>query len=112
MRSYFFWLGVFAAFALVIYDIKYSVNNERNITAKMEAELLTERKRLHILEVEWSMLTRPERISALAQKHLPLQQIGKTQFLTNEQAMWRVSHEYQPENQLNNNKVNQLVNYE
>ena len=112
MRNYFFWLGVFAAFALVIYDIKYSVQNERAITAKMEAELLNERKRLHILEVEWSMLTNPQRISAMAEKHLPLQQISKPEFLTSDQAMWRVSHEYQPEEITDKSKAGQLVNYE
>jgi hypothetical protein len=97
MRNYFLWLLIGAFSALVIYDIKYSVKDAHKITVQMEAELLKERQRMNILEVEWAMLTRPERISLLAAKHLPLTAINKERFMPEEDAMWRVSHEYSPE---------------
>ncbi len=122
MRNYFVWLLLFAIVALAIYDVKYSVKDAHKVTMQMEAELLRERQRLSILEVEWAMLTRPERIKAMAQKHLPLlvevnevqnnpqnaaqiaskvsginsginSDINKVRFLEEEQAIWRISAE-------------------
>jgi hypothetical protein len=97
MRNYFVWFILCATLALGIYDIKYSVKNARKVTAEMEAELLRERKRVHMLEVEWTLLTRPERISALAQKHLHLVPINAQEIMDEEQGAWRVSYDYAEE---------------
>jgi cell division protein FtsL len=97
MRNYFVWFILCATFALGIYDIKYSVKNARKITAEMEAELLHERQRVHMLEVEWTMLSRPERIAALAKKHLNLVGINPEQVMDETQGAWRVSYDYAEE---------------
>jgi hypothetical protein len=97
MRNYFVWFILCATFALGIYDIKYSVKNARKVTAEMEAELLRERQRVHMLEVEWTMLTRPERIAELAKKHLELVAIQPETVMDETQGAWRVSYDYAEE---------------
>ncbi len=109
MRNYFVWLCVFAFFALLIYDVKYSVGDAHKVTLKMEAELQRERQRFSILEVEWAMLTRPERIKAMAAKHLPnlievnnlsvagaglngkISTVADMRLLEEQAAIWRIS---------------------
>jgi hypothetical protein len=91
MRSYCFWAALFSLIALVLYDIKYNVHSAQNETRALEAQLIKERKRLQMVELEWTMLTRPERIKVLAEKHLQLQSLDSKQVMNEEGAIWRAS---------------------
>jgi cell division protein FtsL len=92
MRRYFFWFCVLACIALVLYDIKYNVHTAQKETRRLEAELVKERTRLQMVELEWTMLTRPERIRVLAEKHLQLQPIAPERLMLQDTAMWNASH--------------------
>jgi hypothetical protein len=91
MRRYFFWFGFLAIIVLVLYDIKYSVHTAQSETRALEAQLLKERERLQMVELEWTMLTRPERIAALTAKHLSLKPILTEQLMVEDAAMWKAS---------------------
>jgi cell division protein FtsL len=91
MSRYFFWAGMFTLIALVLYDIKYSVHSAQKETAALEKQLVAERQRLQMVQLEWAMLTRPERISALAKKYLTLTPLKTDQVMLEDAAVWRAS---------------------
>ena len=91
MRSYLCWFGICAFCALMIYDVKYNVHNAQKETRALERQLMQERERLHMAELEWTHLSRPDRIAALAQKHLSLQLVGQGAHHTQNVALWKIS---------------------
>jgi hypothetical protein len=97
MRSYCFWAVMLAVLALVLYDIKYNVHSAQKETRTLEAQLVKERTRLQMVELEWTMLTRPERIKVLVEKHLRLQALHPEQVHHTDGAMWRVANPATPE---------------
>ncbi len=72
MRNYCMWVIVCVAVALLVYDVKYSVQDMHQETQRLKAELIRERERVHMLELEWTQATRPERIRALAEQYTSL----------------------------------------
>ncbi len=95
MGKYFFWFAVFSCFCFLVYEVKYNVQEAQRKTHQMEAELLAERERIHMLELEWARLTRPERIRLLADKYLDLRPAQPQRIMTEDKALWSVS--YMPE---------------
>ena len=91
MRNFLLWCAVFAFCALFIYDIKYNVHNAQKDTYVLERQLIKERERLHMVELEWTRLSRPERIAALAKQHLTLHFLDSEQLMPQEIAMWKIS---------------------
>lgn len=66
------WLGLAAGVAFGLFQLKYEVHRlEGRLTAVRE-DIRREREAVHVLEAEWSYLNRPERIAALARRHLRL----------------------------------------
>jgi cell division protein FtsL len=92
MRNYFVWICVFAVTALTLYDLKYNVRSVQKETERLEQELIDEKRRLATLEVEWVYVSRPERIKALANRHLQLEPINTTQMIQAENSVWNASH--------------------
>lgn len=72
MRSYLLWMGLGALIALLVYDIKHSVQDSQAETRRLQAELRREQERLHMLQLEWTYLTKPERIARLSERYLDL----------------------------------------
>ncbi len=68
MNRLFFMLALFVA-ALAIGAVYES---ERRYDAAEDEALRATRRDIHVLDVEWSYLTRPERLEELAALHLPL----------------------------------------
>lgn len=66
------WL-VFVAFGFVsLCMLKYKVQAVKQEVARVERQLMEEKKNLHVLEAEWSYLARPERLAQLSAKYLQL----------------------------------------
>lgn len=63
-----------------VYKIKYESTLQAERVAKLRTEIRREQDMIANLRAEWSKLDRPERIQALAQRHLPLKQIDARQF--------------------------------
>jgi cell division protein FtsL len=76
-------LVVIAALVLAaawVYEIKYAATRQTERVAKMRAEIRRERDATAALRAEWSQLDNPDRIQALARRHLTLRSIDATQF--------------------------------
>ena len=67
------WLILFAALASGLYLVKYKVQDVKDVNTALQQNIQNEALALELLEAEWVYLNRPKRLSALAQKHLPLE---------------------------------------
>jgi cell division protein FtsL len=63
----------FAIAAFGLYIVKYAVQDVQRDVTTLQTEVKDERESLHLLNAEWAYLNRPERLHALADKHLDLQ---------------------------------------
>jgi hypothetical protein len=81
-------IGVLAALVLAaadVYKIKFDSTLQAERVAKLRAEIRRERDAVAALRAEWTALDTPERIQALARRHLPLKPIDVSQFDTLDQ---------------------------
>lgn len=68
--------------ALYAYSVKYETILFSEQIVKVEHSIEREQDRINMLRAEWAYVTRPERLQALADKHLPdMQQIATNQIL-------------------------------
>lgn len=58
--------------SIILFDIKYKVQNTRKELNKVEAEIIQNKEDIHILKAELSYITKPEILAKLSQKHLNL----------------------------------------
>ena len=75
-------IGVLAALVLAagdVYKIKFDSTLQAERVAKLSAEIRRERDAVAALRAEWTALDSPERIQALARRHLPLKPIDISQ---------------------------------
>ena len=77
----FVWLGISAAVAFVVFMIAYEVRHLEEVEAELTRALAAERETMHVLRAEWSYLNRPERLEALATKHLGLAPLAAQQMI-------------------------------
>lgn len=73
---------VLVSAAAYVYKIKYESTLNVAQVAKLRAELDRERNSIAALRAEWSKLDAPQRIQALAQRHLTLRPLDVTQYDT------------------------------
>lgn len=66
-----------AAFGL--YLVKYTVQDVQRDVAALQEDLNKEQESLHLLNAEWAYLNRPERLRALADRHLDLMPLDSRQ---------------------------------
>lgn len=67
-----FWCGVILVAAVGLYFVKYRVQALKEEVASVAAEVAREQDALHVLKAELAYLSRPERLSRLADRHLEL----------------------------------------
>jgi len=76
-------IGVLAALVLAaadVYKIKFDSTLQAERVAKLRGEIRRERDAVAALRAEWTALDKPERIQALALRHLKLKAIDISQF--------------------------------
>jgi hypothetical protein len=66
--------------AAYVYKIKFEATLQAERVSKLRAEIRRERDAIAILRAEWTQLDRPDRIQALAQRHLKLRPVEVAQF--------------------------------
>src|SRR5688572_21814731 len=64
-------LGLLVA-SYFIYDLEHATRNGERELARLEGRIKEEGESYKLLIAEWSLLTRPDRIQHLAEKHLQL----------------------------------------
>jgi cell division protein FtsL len=65
--------------AVNVYTIKYESAVRAEQVAKLAAEIKHERETIAALRAEWALLDNPERIQALARRHLALKMLDPAQ---------------------------------
>jgi cell division protein FtsL len=68
-----FLMGCLVSAAIGVYSIKYEATLQAEKVAKLRRSIVTERIAIGALRAEWASLSQPERLEALARKHLDLQ---------------------------------------
>ncbi len=71
-RSTCLWLTLAAMVGFGLFHVSYEVQRLESKLHQLNSEILKEQRQIHVLKAEWSYLNRPERLSALASRHLDL----------------------------------------
>lgn len=66
------YMASFAALAMGLYLVKYSVQDVQRDVVSLRENLAVEKESLHLLNAEWAYLNRPDRLRQLAERHLDL----------------------------------------
>lgn len=74
-------IGALVSSALYAYTIKYETTLEAEQLQKLKAKAQRERDAIAVLKAEWQFLNRPDRLQALADRHLDLQPLTTTQIV-------------------------------
>ncbi len=72
-------IGALVSSALYAYTIKYETTLEAEQLQKVRMKAQRERDAIAVLKAEWQYLNRPDRVQALADRHLDLQPFSVTQ---------------------------------
>jgi hypothetical protein len=75
-------LSLTAAVSIGLYALSYEVQRLEDVLADTNADLLRERELVQVLEAEWSFLNQPDRLRALAVRHLDLVPVEPHQIAT------------------------------
>lgn len=65
--------------ALVLFSVKYQVQDLEEELSALNRELAAERKAVRVAQAEWSYLTEPERLLRLSKRHLRLEPLRPDQ---------------------------------
>lgn len=72
-------IGALVSSALYAYTIKYETTLEAEQLQKIKMKIHREKDAIAVLKAEWQYLNRPDRLQALADRHLDLQPFSVTQ---------------------------------
>ncbi|MBR1734036.1 MAG: hypothetical protein IJ730_01080 [Alphaproteobacteria bacterium] len=78
-KSTVFFIFLTCAICSWLFYLKYSVIDIENRIRYAKKQIIEEKKNLHILKAEWKSLTSPDRIQALAKRHLDMKQMDVSQ---------------------------------
>ena len=67
------WVAMIGAMAFGLFQLKYAVQAREDELVRLNRDLIASKRVIHVLHAEWSYLNRPERLAALAERHLALQ---------------------------------------
>ena len=65
------WIGIAGVASIALFHIKFQVEQLQDELNSLNKQILEEQKAVHVLQAEWSYLTRPKHIESLAARLLP-----------------------------------------
>lgn len=68
-----------AALSVVLFSVKYQVQELEGELTSLERGILGEQRAIHVLRAEWAHLNDPERLRQLAEKHLNMGPVSARQ---------------------------------
>jgi hypothetical protein len=68
-----FWLCMAGCVGYGLYQLKHEVQALESDLFRVNRQILAEQEAIHVLHAEWSYMTQPARLQALASRHLDLQ---------------------------------------
>jgi cell division protein FtsL len=74
-----FWTTAVILVGYAMFQVKYEVAQQEDELAKVTRQIGASREAIRVLNAEWSFLTQPARLSALAKRHLNLAPIATAQ---------------------------------
>jgi cell division protein FtsL len=66
--------------AVIVYRVKYEATRQAEEVAKLKLQISREREQIAELKAQWARLNRPDRLQALAERHLNLKPLAIEQF--------------------------------
>ena len=66
------WVALIGAMAFGLFQLKCAVQAREDELTRLNRALIASEEAIHVLHAEWSYLNRPERLAALAARHLDL----------------------------------------
>ncbi|WP_456305149.1 cell division protein FtsL, partial [Elioraea rosea] len=76
-----FWLALAVAVGLLLYNVKHEVQGLEQHLARTNRAIAATHERIHVLHAEWSLLNEPDRLRALATRHLDLVPVRPAQLV-------------------------------
>lgn len=86
---------VLGSAATGLYQLKYDVAALKERAQTLTALLDSERQALHVLKAEWAYLNKPERLAALAERHLDLVPLAADQIIPLDAILRRAAEQRQ-----------------
>lgn len=78
----FLWLLLVAVICFGLFLAKYEVQSLEDELLALNRVILEREEELHVLKAEWALLSRPERIQRLSERHLDLQPVTARRIAT------------------------------
>ena len=77
----------------MLYSLEHATRGTEREIAKLQSGIADEHEQIKLLNAEWSSLTRPDRLQALAAEHLKLETIHAAQVVSPEELASKVPAE-------------------
>ena len=76
--------------AWLVYRLEHTIKQDERAIAAARKQIRRERDNLDLLNAEWAILTRPERIERLARQHLGMRPVTPAQMITENELAGRL----------------------
>jgi hypothetical protein len=73
------WIAIAGVMGYGLYQLKHEVIALENELFRLNRQIVQEQQNIHVLKAEWSYINQPQRLQALAQRHLDLQPMAPRQ---------------------------------
>jgi len=73
------WMGLAGAVGFGLFQLKHEVQELEDEMFRLNRTIVAEQQAIHVLKAEWSYINQPQRLQALAARHLDLQPMKPTQ---------------------------------
>ena len=72
-------VGLIALMSVALFQVKYEVRDLEVELSVLNKQALADEEAIQVLKAEWSFLNRPDRLQALAERHLELEPVAALQ---------------------------------
>jgi hypothetical protein len=73
------WMGLAGVVGFGLFQLKHEVQALEDEMFRLNRNIVAEQQAIHVLKAEWSYINQPQRLQALAQRHLDLQPMKPAQ---------------------------------
>ena len=74
------WIAIAGVMGYGLYQLKHEVMSLENELGRVNRQIVREQENIHVLRAEWAYTNQPQRLQALAQRHLDLVPMSPRQF--------------------------------
>jgi hypothetical protein len=73
------WMGLAGAVGFGLFQLKHEVQALEDEMFRLNRSIVAEQQAIHVLKAEWSYINQPQRLQAMAARHLDLQVMKPSQ---------------------------------